>query len=59
MFFLHPWTYPAHPTTPFKKNVPPSCSFTYVMDFFFKTLFHFAVIITTAMVPSPVAIVDV
>jgi hypothetical protein len=58
-YFFHLWTSLVHPTTGFKKNSHLPYFSTYVTDFFFKALFIFAIIITTATVPSPAAIVDV
>jgi hypothetical protein len=43
----------------FKKNSHLPRSSTYVTDYFFKIPFLFVVIVTTATVPSPAAIVDV
>jgi len=40
-FFFHLWTYPAHPTTLFKKNSHLPRSSTYVMDFFFQNSLSF------------------
>jgi hypothetical protein len=40
-----------------KSHLPRSS--TYVMNYFFKALFFLAIIITTATMPSPVAIIDV
>jgi hypothetical protein len=60
-FFFHSWTYPAHPTTPFKKYIPtyPAPLPMLGILIFFKTLFLFVIIVIVAMVPLLVTIVDV
>lgn len=47
LFFFQPWTSPAHPTAPFKKNIPtyPAPLPMLQIFFFFISLFLFAVIV--------------